>query len=260
SGQMEQVLMNLSVNARDAMPNGGRLLIETSIEQLTEEFAREHLNIKPGTYLRLLVSDTGVGMSKEIRERLFEPFFTTKEPGKGTGLGLSTVYGIVRNSGGHIWVYSEVGHGTTLKIYLPLVDAPASTDEATGPAADRGGSETVLLVEDEESVRTLVRLILEEAGYQVHAAATPAEAIALCEAHRDAIQLLLSDVVMPKMGGRELAERVRVMIPSVKVVFMSGYTEDTAFGEGKFPAGARFIQKPVLPDVLRDQVRQAIDA
>jgi CheY-like chemotaxis protein len=258
-GQIDQVIMNLVVNARDAMPQGGRLAIEVAHEELTSGYAEKHLGVRSGSYIRMAVTDTGDGIPKEVMPHLFEPFFTTKPSGKGTGLGLSTVYGIVRNSGGHIRVYSEPGHGTTFKVYLPEADATETGAPAPRVASATDGSETILLVEDDDSVRELVRLVLDESGYRVLTARSAADALAQCSAHRDSIDLLLTDMVMPQGGGRELAERVHKLLPAVRVIFMSGYTEDTALEAGALPPGALFIQKPVLPDVLKALVRQALD-
>ncbi|HEX7927763.1 MAG TPA: ATP-binding protein, partial [bacterium] len=258
-GQLDQVVMNLVVNARDAMPTGGRLTVEVGREDLTEDYAQKHINVRPGRYVRIAVTDTGEGIPKEVLPHLFEPFFTTKVAGKGTGLGLSTVYGIVRNSGGHVWVYSEVGRGTTFKVYLPEklgADAPAAAPQ---PGIANGGSETILLVEDDDSVRELVRLVLDESGYQVLAARGAADALACSHVHHGSIHLLLTDMVMPEGNGRDLAERLRSRRPHTKVIFMSGYTEDGALGAAVLPDGAHFNQKPILPDALRNRVRRTLD-
>jgi len=256
-GQIEQVLMNLVVNARDAMPDGGALTIETHNVDLDDAYAREHLHVEPGPYVMLSVSDTGVGMDRETQTRIFEPFFTTKGPGRGSGLGLSTVFGIIKQSQGSIWVYSEVGRGSTFKIYLPRVDAPSERP----PDADRivGGTETILLVEDEPQVRAVVRRALERAGYAVLVAQDPDDALRLCEA-RQPIDLLLTDVVMPHMNGRELAERVRSRYPATKALFMSGYTDDAILRHGVLDAGVPFLQKPVTPALLARRVRETLDA
>lgn len=256
-GQIEQVLMNLVVNARDAMPDGGALTIETHNVDLDDAYAREHLHVEPGPYVMLSVSDTGVGMDRETQARIFEPFFTTKGPGRGSGLGLSTVFGIIKQSHGSIWVYSEVGRGSTFKIYLPRVDAPSERP----PDADRivGGTETILLVEDEPQVRAVVRRALERAGYAVLVAQDPDDALRLCEA-RQPIDLLLTDVVMPHMNGRELAERVRSRYPATKALFMSGYTDDAILRHGVLDAGVPFLQKPVTPALLARRVRETLDA
>ena len=260
-GQIEQVLMNLVVNARDAMPQGGRLTIETANVELDREYARGHVGIQPGNYVMLAVSDTGTGMSEETRARIFEPFFTTKEKGKGTGLGLSTVYGIVQQSGGSIWVYSEPNKGTSFKVYLPRLEAPVKADEQK-PAPEIGprGSETVLLVEDEDVVRGLATHILEDAGYKVLAARGGAEAIQLCTGPVKQIDLLLTDVVMPETSGKEVAERVTALRPHLKVLFMSGYTDEAIVHHGVLDSNVEFIQKPFTPMGLSKKVREVLDS
>jgi CheY-like chemotaxis protein len=257
-GQLEQVIMNLAINARDAMPGGGQLTIETEAAVLDDGYALSHLNVKPGRYVRLAVADTGTGIPPAVREHLFEPFFTTKAPGKGTGLGLSTVYGIVRNSGGHILVESEEGRGTRFVIYLPQAGAAeaAPSEEARPLAA--GGNEAILLVEDEDGVRDLVRLVLQDAGYQVLPARNGAEALELCGRQAAPPDLLLTDLIMPQMSGVELARQMRRRFPGIKVLFMSGHTPEHLAG-ADFPTDARLIQKPVLPDALKEQVRLALD-
>jgi len=258
-GQIEQVLVNLAVNSRDAMPDGGKLIIETSNVDLDDSYARNHVTVQPGAYVLLAVSDTGIGMDKETQSHIFEPFFSTKAAGKGTGLGLSTVYGIVKQSGGNIWVYSEPGKGTTFKIYLPRVVEPSDTTPTRDPvAAVSRGSETILLVEDEDSLRKLGRDILELNGYTVLAAANGIEALALHHQNEDRIQLIVTDVVMPGMGGRELAERIAAVDPMLRVLYMSGYTDDAVVlhGLGK---GINFIQKPFSPDLLAQKVREVLD-
>ncbi|HEX7722492.1 MAG TPA: PAS domain S-box protein [Pyrinomonadaceae bacterium] len=260
-GQIEQVLMNLVVNARDAMPQGGRLTIETANVELDREYARGHVGIQPGNYVMLAVSDTGTGMSEETRARIFEPFFTTKEKGKGTGLGLSTVYGIVQQSGGSIWVYSEPNQGTSFKVYLPRFEAQVKSDEEK-PALELvpHGSETVLLVEDEEVVRGLATHILEDAGYKVLAARDGAEAIQLCTQPAEQIDLLLTDVVMPETSGKEVADRVTALMPRTKVLFMSGYTDQAIVHHGVLDSNVEFIQKPFTPLGLSKKVREVLDA
>jgi hypothetical protein len=259
-GQIEQVVMNLAVNARDAMPDGGRLTIETADVVLDEGYAREHPGTKPGPHVMLAVSDTGAGMDEATQHRIFEPFFTTKEVGKGTGLGLSTVFGIVQQSGGSIWVYSEPGKGTSFKIYLPRSEQVTGEVHAHPSSAPlRHGGETVLVAEDEPQVRQLVRGILQRKGYEVLAAANPAEALVLGERHVGRIHLLLTDIVMPGMNGRQLAEHLTSSRPDLKVVFMSGYTGTVAIDHGILDERTAFLQKPITPDALLGKVRQVLD-
>ncbi len=259
-GQIDQVLMNLAVNARDAMPRGGRITIETSNVVLDQRYARQHAGVDPGSYVMLAVSDTGHGMGPEVLARVFEPFFTTKEPGKGTGLGLATVHGIVKQSGGHVWAYSEPGHGTTFKIYLPRADAPAREAEPPAPAEDLPrGSETVLLVEDEASLRELVRECLEAGGYPVLEARHGAQALEIAERHRGPLHLLITDVVMPGMSGRELAERLRARRPEIRVLYMSGYTDDAVVLHGVLEEEMAFLQKPFTTEALARSVRNVLD-
>ena len=255
-GQLEQVILNLAVNARDAMPGGGRLTIETADVDLDERHAHRHPGVRPGRHVMLAVTDTGLGMEPAIRDRIFEPFFTTKEIGRGTGLGLSTVYGIVQQSGGTIWVYSEPGHGTTFKIYLPSVDEPAQDAEAP-PVPPRGGTETVLLCEDEPDLRELTKEVLEEYGYRVLEAGDGREALEVLEGFSDKIDLLLTDVVMPRMNGSELAARL-TRERGVRVLYMSGYTE-TSVVRGAAAPGAGFLQKPFSPVSLARAVRELLD-
>ncbi|HEV8266253.1 MAG TPA: response regulator [Gemmatimonadales bacterium] len=259
--QLQQVLLNLAVNARDAMPGGGRLTIETRSAQLDASYASEHRSVAPGRYALLAVSDTGVGMTEATRSRLFEPFFTTKEMGKGTGLGLATVYGIVKQSGGHIWVYSEPDHGTTFKIYLPRVDEPAEPLEMLVAASPErlDGTETILLVEDETAVRAVARLLLERQGYTVLEAPNGPAALALLDAGAVGVDLLLTDVVMPGMSGRALAERVTALWPGVRVIFTSGYTDDAIVRHGVLEPGLDYLQKPYRPDGLLRKVREVLD-
>jgi PAS domain S-box-containing protein len=259
-GQIEQVIMNLAVNARDAMPKGGKLTIETANVDLDQAYARAHIAVTPGRYIMISVSDTGVGMTPEIRDRVFEPFFTTKDKGKGTGLGLSTVYGIVKQSGGNIWVYSEPGKGTTFKIYLPRVDEPL---EELGEKVVREqlpqGSETILIVEDDEEVRKLAIRILRTQGYTVLEACQGKDALSVLEKHKKPIDLLLSDVVMPGMDGRELAKQLGVLYPGMKVLYMSGYTDNAIVHHGVLYKGMNYIQKPFTIDGLARKVREVLD-
>jgi PAS domain S-box-containing protein len=258
-GQIEQVLLNLVVNARDAMAAGGSLVIETANVYLDEEFARQHIAIEPGYFVLLAVSDNGMGIAEEIRSRIFEPFFTTKEVGKGTGLGLSTVYGIVKQSGGTIWVYSEVGIGTTFKVYLPCVDRSAQDYKRPEHwAGELRGTGTVLLAEDEVLVRNLTSEVLRLFGYSVLEAASGREALEICEQLDEPIELLITDVVMPEMSGRELADRLKQLRPEVKVLFMSGYTDDAIVHQGVLEAGANFIQKPFAPEALANKIREVL--
>ncbi|MDX6501468.1 MAG: hypothetical protein QOG23_4728 [Blastocatellia bacterium] len=259
--QIEQILLNLSINARDAMPKGGRLTIETSNVDLSEEFSRDHVSVRPGQYVMLAVSDNGCGMDAETQAHIFEPFFTTKEVGKGTGLGLATVYGIVKQSEGTIWLYSEVGRGTAFKIYLPCAEAPMKEVEVG--ADDREslqGTETVLLVEDEEVVRDMATEILRDAGYHVLEARHGPEALILGRRHAGAIHLMLTDVVMPQMSGRELAEQLTPLRRDMKVLYMSGYTDDAIVHHGVLEEGTAFIGKPFTPSALARKVREILDA
>lgn len=257
--QLEQVIVNLTVNARDAMPKGGKLTIETANVELNEEYARKHIGVQPGRYVMLSISDTGVGMTKEVQERIFEPFFTTKEMGKGTGLGLSTVYGIVKQSGGNIWVYSEPGEGTTFKIYLPRVDEPLSGQKEEVIGEIPGGRETILVVEDEETVRKLAVRLLKRQGYKVLEASGGGEAFVLCEKYKEPIHLILSDVVMPGMSGREVVERLQKIHPEAKVLYMSGYTDNVIVHHGILEEGIEFLQKPFTLEGLARKVREVLD-
>jgi PAS domain S-box-containing protein len=259
--QIEQVIMNLVVNARDAMPKGGRLTVETVNVELDSTYARDHVSVKPGSYVMLAVSDSGIGMSPETVAHIFEPFYTTKESGQGTGLGLSTVYGIVKQSGGYIWVYSEPGKGTTFKVYLPRVAAPVESkpEVAELPAAGKG-SETILLVEDEEAVRELANRILSAKGYSVVAAKSTKEAEQFAEKHGGKIHLLLTDIIMPGTSGRELAKRITSRHPRTRVLYMSGYTDNVLAQGGVLEAGLSFLQKPFTPGALVQKVRDVLDS
>jgi two-component system cell cycle sensor histidine kinase/response regulator CckA len=257
-GQVEQVIMNLAVNARDAMPRGGRLTIETSNIEVDAAYAQSHFPMTPGSYVMLTVSDTGVGMDAETQGHIFEPFFTTKETGKGTGLGLATVYGIVKQSGGFIWVQSEVGKGTTFRIYFPPAKEEPSADAAKEQVVVVGGSETVLLVEDEEKVRSLMRRCLVARGYNVLEARNGQKALALSGQHKGPIHLLMTDVVMPGMGGRELAEKLLPLHPGMKVLYVSGYTHDAILQHGVIDSGATLLQKPFTADMLARKVREVL--
>jgi PAS domain S-box-containing protein len=259
-GQVEQVIMNLAVNARDAMPKGGKLTIETSNVALDEGYAREHASVKPGYYVMIAVSDTGIGMDAVTRSHVFEPFFTTKELGKGTGLGLSTVYGIVKQSGGYIWVYSELGMGTTFKVYLPRVDAAAEFLKRAVSSDPHRGHETVLLVEDEDGVRALIRQVLHRNGYTVLQASHGGEALLLCERHEGKIDLLLTDVVLTQMSGTELAQRLLQIRPDMRVLYMSGYTDEAIVQHGVLSPGTSFLQKPFTNEFLARKVREVLDA
>jgi PAS domain S-box-containing protein len=263
AGQIEQVIMNLAVNARDAMPSGGKLTIETSNVALDEEYARLKAPLHPGDYVMIAISDTGAGMDTETQSHIFEPFFTTKGP-KGTGLGLSTVYGIVKQSGGYVWVFSEVGRGTTFKIYLPRVASVGETavhvPEPLQFQRVEPGTETILLVEDEANLRYLARQYLEKQGYKVIEAADGAVAMQIAVAHEAVIHLLLTDVIMPGMNGRELAQRISEIRPNVKVLYMSGYTENVIGHNGTLDAGVRLLQKPFNLRDLKNKVREVLDA
>jgi two-component system, cell cycle sensor histidine kinase and response regulator CckA len=260
-GQIEQIIMNLAVNARDAMPQGGRLTIETRNVLLDDEYARKHIAVTPGPFVMLAVSDSGSGIDSETQSRIFEPFFTTKEVGKGTGLGLSTVYGIVKQSGGNIWVHSEVGLGTTFTIYLPRTDENLQTYKRES-RNERGlrGTETVLIAEDEEVVRKLACQVLRMQGYQLLEAADGNEALLISQTHLAPIDLLITDVIMPGMSGAELANRLTGLRPESKVLLMSGYTDSAIVHLEVLDGGANFIQKPFSPEALAIKVREVLDA
>ncbi len=259
-GQLEQVLLNLAVNARDAMPQGGKLTIETNNIELDEEYAKTLAGVRPGPYVRLALTDSGVGMTAEIKRHIFEPFFTTKEVGKGTGLGLAVVHGVVKQSDGHIEVYSEPGIGTCFKIYLPRIQPLAKPGSSLKGLASRPrGTETILLVEDESIVRGLARHVLEEFGYTVLAAGNSDEALSLCAKYQGPIHLLLTDVVLPGLGGRQVAEQVIALYPQIKVLYMSGYTDDTVVRHGILHKQVNFLQKPFSPTELAQKVRQVLN-
>ncbi len=259
-GQIEQVVLNLVVNAVDAMPDGGVLTIETRTVQVDAVYAAEHPGTRPGPHAMLAVRDTGVGMDESIRRRIFEPFFTTKALGKGTGLGLSMVYGIVKQSGGSIWFQSEPGHGSRFTIYLPYVTGSPASRQTSVPAAMARGQETVLVVEDEVPLRELAARILTTAGYTVLQAANGADALALLERHAEPVHLLFTDVVMPGMNGRELASRLTMLRPAIRVLYTSGYTEDAILRHGVLDDPGRFLSKPYTPSVLRRRIREALDS
>ena len=262
-GQMEQVIMNLAVNARDAMPTGGKLTIETANVLLSERDTLDHAGARPGPHVMLAVSDTGIGMDSATQARMFEPFFTTKEVGKGTGLGLSTVFGIIQQSGGAIWAFSKPGGGTVFKTFFPVTNVARSpSSPRPSEKAVEGkilpGSGTVLVVEDEERVRVLVCAILRKCGYIVLEAPSGGDALIVCEQHKEPIDLLLTDVVMPRMSGPQLAERLVVTRPTLKVLYMSGYIGGASHANGAHIAGAEFLQKPITPETLASRVREVL--
>jgi CheY-like chemotaxis protein len=259
-GQIEQILMNVSVNARDAMPSGGKLTIETANVELDGEYPRAHAGVTPGPFAVISVSDTGIGMDAETQARIFEPFFTTKEVGKGTGLGLSTVYGIVRQAGGHVWVYSEPGQGTTFKVYLPTVDEPLTLKQSRRPeVAAAPPSESILLVEDDTAVRHVAYRILQKNGYRVFEARDAAEARAICDDPQARIDLLLTDVVMPGANGPDLASELTRMRPGLRVLYMSGYAGAAVVRHGRLPPETAFLDKPFTPETLTRRVREVLN-
>jgi len=257
--QMSQVMLNLVVNARDAMPQGGRLMIETRNTTLDKSYAARHLNVKPGSYVCISVTDTGTGMTPETQKRIFEPFFTTKAERKGTGLGLATVYGIVEQSEGHITVSSEVGKGTTFDIYFPRVESAAPAQAVKPKVEAPRGSETILLIEDDDAVRAPVCEMLRLSGYTVLEARHGGEALLMCERHKGPIHLMLSDVVMPHISGRELAQRVAPIRPEMRVLFMSGHTDDSVIRHGVMNATMAFVQKPFTLDAIARKIRAVLD-
>jgi signal transduction histidine kinase/ActR/RegA family two-component response regulator len=259
-GQIDQVILNLAINARDAMPEGGKLSIETKEVLLDASYTTEHFGVVPGPHVMLAISDTGIGMDKATQARIFEPFFTTKELGKGTGLGLSTVFGIVKQSGGNIWVYSEPGGGTTFKVYFPVGEGTETEPVERVEPTTLDGTETVLLVEDQDDVRLVAQEILRRRGYHVILARNAGEALLTCERHPRTIHLLLTDVVMPQMSGRELAERLSAVRPEMRVLYMSGYTENAIVHHGILDSGIHYLQKPLVPDILARRVREVLDA
>jgi CheY-like chemotaxis protein len=259
-GQIEQVLMNLAVNARDAMPDGGRLTIETSNAELDAHYEATHSPIRQGPYVLMAVTDTGTGMDPATQARIFEPFFTTKEVGKGTGLGLSTVYGIVKQSEGYIWVYSEMGVGTTFKIYLPRVDERAAVGEKQAAGVLMGGTETVLLLEDEPALREMLRETLETNGYSVLAARDGPEALQIAATQTRRIHIMVTDVIMPGMTGTKVADLVAMTRPEMRVLYISGYSDESITRHGLVGKGRAFLSKPFGPESLLRRVRQTLDA
>ncbi|TBR21671.1 response regulator [bacterium] len=258
--QIEQIILNLAVNARDAMPGGGQLTLETGNAELATEYAELHPEIAPGPHVMLAVSDTGHGMDRQTQARIFEPFFTTKEKGRGTGLGLATVHDIVKQNGGSIFVYSEPGKGTTFKIYFPRVEDPV--EGSLRPATRAGslrGTETVLVVDDDDAIRKLVHRVLADHGYTVLDAISSPEALRFCERHAGPVHLMVTDAIMPLMDGRELAKRASGLRPRMKVVYMSGYTGDAAIHHGLLEPGSAFIEKPFTPESILRKVRETLD-
>jgi CheY-like chemotaxis protein len=259
-GQIEQVLINLAVNARDAMPDGGKLTIETRNVVLDDAYAQPRVGVRPGAYVMLAVSDTGSGMDQTTQQRIFEPFFTTKAVGRGTGLGLATCYGIIKQHGGNIWVYSEVGQGTTFKIYLPrVVEAAETVPQPDRLDAMPRGTEVVLLVEDEPAVRALAARVLRAQGYTVLAAGNGSEALQVIQTHLGVIDLLVTDVVMPEMSGKVLAEHVVRRYPQIRILFISGYTDRAIVHHGRLEPNVTFLQKPFAPLALAQKVREVLE-
>ncbi|HWB84782.1 MAG TPA: response regulator [Bryobacteraceae bacterium] len=259
--QLEQVIMNLAVNARDAMPNGGKLTLEIATVQLSESYSAKQLGVRPGMHVMISISDTGTGMDPETQSHLFEPFFTTKGPGRGTGLGLATAYGIIRQSGGTISVTSTLGKGTTVQIYLPLApDRPQTTTEKGSPSEWLTGAETILVVEDEARVRKLIADVLSRRGYKVLEGTRGAEALRICGAHDGTIDLAIVDVVMPEMSGPDLVRHITRMRPKTRVLYISGYTDEAIVHHGVLSSGAAFLQKPFMPDALARKVREVLDS
>jgi CheY-like chemotaxis protein len=258
--QLEQIFMNLIINARDAMPQGGRLIIETGNTYLDSSFAIRHENVKTGPYVLLSVSDTGIGMNKQVQGKIFEPFFTTKPVGEGTGLGLSTVYGIVAQHNGYIYIYSEPGKGTTIKIYLPVSSGQSSGEGLSSPQLPAHGKETILVVDDDPSIRRLLKDILLPLGYRLIVAHDGEEALKLAEQADPPVDLLLTDVIMPNMNGRQLAGIFHSQHPGVKVIFMSGYTYETIAQQGVVESADVLIQKPISSHILAKVIRTALDA
>ncbi len=258
-GQIEQVVMNLAVNARDAMPNGGKLQVETGNREFDELYCNEHPGAKPGRYVMLSVTDSGAGMTPQTLAHIFEPFFTTKDVGKGTGLGLATVYGIVKQSGGYIWVDSAPGTGSSFQIYLPRVEETVSKPTADAPTDNLRGTETILLVEDADALRKLAHSFLADHGFQVITASNGEEAIRVAELYGQPIDLLVTDVVMPGMNGRALADRLLAKQPKLKVLYISGYTDSFIAGHGVLEEGTFLLHKPFTEEVLIRKVRDVLD-
>jgi CheY-like chemotaxis protein len=258
--QLDQIVANLAVNSRDAMPEGGKLMVETANTIVDADFCKSHGGLTPGDFVMLAVTDTGCGVDRETLDHVFEPFFTTKPEGKGTGLGLATVYGIAKQNNGFVYIYSELGRGTTVKVYLPrYVGHEAAVPAPPKEGSPAGGWETILLVEDESQIRQLAKTILETLGYRVLEASSPGEAIVLCEKHPRSIHLLLTDMVMPNMNGKELEGKIRAMMPRVRTLFMSGYTGDVIAQHGVFDETVHFLPKPFSVRSLAEKVRQVLD-